>query len=350
MSQVVKIGNRFVGEGNPCLVSFEPSATYTNFDDAKKMIEITSRSGADAIKFQTFLPNDSDRIMSDKSKTVNFTSSTGNKQELVYDALKRRELSRNEWKELISITKKNNLLFITAPYFLETVDFLASLQIDAFKVSKGDINNVLLIDRMAKTNIPIILDAREKLDDVERAISICEENNNKNIIIMHCPSGYPSENSGVHLNAINYLQEQYQYPIAFADHSPGGLMNYAAIALNVRMLEKTITENKLTEHVENFMSLELSELSEFVKNIHSIEEALGRADILKSSRVEESARRCIVAKRSIKSGEKITLEHLDFKRPGDEGISCQEGFSILGKVSKQDIDKDEFLRWDMFKE
>jgi len=348
MSFSVKIGNKSVGGGNPCFISFEPSATYTNFDEAKKMIELTAMSGADAIKFQTFLPNDSDRIMGDKSITIDFSTNQGKKQELVYDALKRRELSKDDWKNLITLTKEQKLLFITAPYFPETIDFLSKLQVDAFKVSKGDINNVLLIDKMAKTGIPIILDAREKLDDIDRAVSICEENNNQNIIIMHCPSGYPSKNSGVHLNAIKFLQQKYQYPIAFADHSPGGIMNYAAVALNVTMLEKTITTNTQLEHVEHFMSLETSKLKNFVQNIRMIEDALGNSEILSVSRVEESARRSLVAKKPIQPGEKISFDHLDFRRPGNNGISCQDGFSIIGKIAKQKISKDEFLEWNMF--
>ena len=348
MSFSVKIGNKSVGGGNPCFISFEPSATYTNFDEAKKMIELTAMSGADAIKFQTFLPNDSDRIMGDKSITIDFSTNQGKKQELVYDALKRRELSKDDWKNLIALTKEQKLLFITAPYFPETIDFLSKLQVDAFKVSKGDINNVLLIDKMAKTGIPIILDAREKLDDIDRAVSICEENNNQNIIIMHCPSGYPSKNSGVHLNAIKFLQQKYQYPIAFADHSPGGIMNYAAVALNVTMLEKTITTNTQLEHVEHFMSLETSKLKNFVQNIRMIEDALGNSEILSVSRVEESARRSLVAKKPIQPGEKISFDHLDFRRPGNNGISCQDGFSIIGKIAKQKISKDEFLEWNMF--
>ena len=348
MNFSVKIGNKSVGVGNPCFISFEPSATYTNFVEAKKMIELTAMSGADAIKFQTFLPNDSDRIMGDKSITVDFSTNQGKKQELVYDALKRRELSKDDWKNLIMLTKEQKLLFITAPYFPETIDFLSKFDVDAFKVSKGDINNVLLIDKMAKTGIPIILDAREKLDDIDRAVSICEENNNQNIIIMHCPSGYPSKNSGVHLNAIKFLQQKYQYPIAFADHSTGGIMNYAAVALNVAMLEKTITTNTQLEQVEHFMSLETSELKNFVQNIRMVEEALGNAKILSVSRVEESARRSLVAKKSIQIGEKVSLDHLDFRRPGNKGISCEDGFSVIGKIAKQKILKDEFLEWDMF--
>lgn len=343
----VKIGKKNVGPGEPCFISLEPSATYSNLEEAKKMISAVSLAGADAIKFQTFITGDSDRIMGEKNITVDFTTTSGKKQELVYDALKRRELSKEEWKELASYTKKLNLLFITAPYFLETVDFLEEIGVDAIKISKGDINNVFLIEKIAKTGLPIILDTREKFDDMQTAIKICEQQNNNQLIIMHCPSGYPTKNSGVHLNAIKTLRRKFDYPIAFADHSPGDMMNYAAVSLGVSMLEKTITADKSTEHVEHFMSLEIKELKKFVENIRSLEEAMGDPDILKISRVEESARRSLVSKRDIKKGEVILVNLLDFKRPGNLGISCSKGFSVINKKASRDIPKNTFLQWDM---
>ena len=141
----IKIGNRIVGAKHPCLICFEPSSTYTNIDEAKEMIKSTALSGADAIKFQTFLPGEADRMMGHKDILVNFTTSTGKKQELVYDALKRKELSKEEWKELVSYSKELDLAFITAAYFPETIDFIAEIGVDAIKVSKGDVNNVLLV-------------------------------------------------------------------------------------------------------------------------------------------------------------------------------------------------------------
>ena len=191
------------------------------------------------------------------------------------------------------------------------------------------------------------MDAREKLDDVNRAIKICEDSGNSQIIIMHCPSGYPAENAGVHLRAISHIRENYKYPVGFADHSPGGIMNYAAVALGASMLEKTITIDKTIEHVEHFMSLELDELKNFVKNIRAIEEAMGDPSILLQSRVEESARRSLVSKKEIKKGDTITLDLLDFWRPGDGGISCSEGFNVLNKIALRDIPKDTFLQWNM---
>jgi N,N'-diacetyllegionaminate synthase len=344
---MIKIGNKNIGKNASCLISFEPGATYSDLKEAKLMIDAAANAGADAIKFQTFLIGDAERMMGKKNIEIDFSTSTGKKKEFVIDALKRRELSKEDWIEIVNYSHKLGLLFITAPYFLDTVDFLEELKVDAIKVSKGDINNVILIDRIAKTNLPVILDGREKFADVEVAIEICKNNNNSQIIIMHCPSGYPTENAGIHLSAIPVISEKYNCPVGFADHSPGDLMNFAAVALGAAMLEKTITIDKTTEKIEHFMSLELKELKEFVKNIRSIEQAVGDPSILAKSRVEENARRSIVAKRDIKKGEIITDAIVDFKRPGNMGISCADGFVVLTKKASTNILKNTFLQWSM---
>lgn len=268
---------------------------------------------------------------------------------MVLDALKRRELSKNKWTDLISYSKKQGLCFITASVFPETVDFLKDVGVDAIKIAKGDINNVILIDYVARTGLPVILDGREKFVDVERAVQICEKNNNTQIVIMHCPSGYPAENAGVHLNAINSIKNKFEYPVGFADHSPNDIMNYAALALGVNMLEKTITSDKKTEHVEHFMSLELNQLKSFVENVRAVEQAMGDEKILLKSRVSEDTRRSFVAKTDIKKGQKISSNDLDFQRPGNMGISVSEGFDIIGKIALSDISKGTILQKNMLK-
>ncbi|CUR50975.1 N-acetylneuraminate synthase [Nitrosotalea devaniterrae] len=345
--KTVKMRNKIIGPENPCFISFEPGATYANLEQAKMMTHATSLAKADGIKFQTLATGDADRLMGIKDIKINFGTANGKKEELVYDALKRRELPKESWRELVKYSHDLNLVFITTPEFPESIEFLVDAGVDALKISKGDINNVLLIEEAAKTNIPIILDGREKFHDVEVAMKICEKNGNDQIIIMHCPSGYPTENAGVHLRAINAIQEKCQYPVGFADHSPGDIMNFAAVAMGASMLEKTITTDKAIEHVEHFMSLELSELKRFVENIRAVEQAMGNPDILSTSRVEETARRSLVAIRDIKKGEKITKQDLDYKRPGNAGISVADGFKILDKRSMQDITAGTFLQWNM---
>lgn len=343
----ILIGNKKIGNGEPCLISLETSATYTDLDSAKMMTKAAALAGADAIKFQTILPGDSDRMLGKKDLKVDFSTPTGKKQELMHDAIKRRELSKNEWTELVKYAKDLNLLFISTPYFLDTVDFLVEIGADAIKVSKGDINNVFLIEKIARTKLPVILDGREKFEDVDKAIKICEINKNDQIIIMHCPSGYPAEYAGVHLRAIKAIQDKYDYPVGFADHSLGGIMNYAAVSLGVNMIEKTITPDKTTEYSEHYMSLEPDELKPFIQNIRAIELAMGDPNILRSSRVSEDLRRSFVSKYDIKKGERITISMLEFERPGNAGISCSDGYKILEKTAAEDIPKGKFLQWNM---
>ena len=126
-------------------------------------------------------------------------------------------------------------------------------------------------------------------------------------------------------------------------------MNHAAIALGTSMLEKTITFDKTTEHVEHYMSLEIDELKKFVDDIRAVEAAMGDPKILMTSRVEESARRSLVAKSEIVEGSTVTRELLDFKRPGNAGISCADAYSIIGKKASKNISKNTFLQWDMLK-
>ena len=344
--KTITVGNKSIGDGAPCCISFEPSAGYSDFEGAKSMIKATSVAGADAIKFQTFLPGDAKRLMA-KDSMVKFSTTTGKKEESIYEALKKRELPENEWRELINYSKDLDLLFITTPVFIETVDFLSDAKVDLLKVSKGDVDNVLLIDYMSKSNIPIILDGREKFENVDIAIKICKKNQNENIVVLHCPSGYPAENAGVHLNTLQSIKQKYDYPIGFADHSPGGIMNYAAVALGSKMVEKTITPDKTLEHVEHFMSLEPAELKNFVDNIRAIEDAMGDPNVFLTSRVDANLRRAIVAKHDIQQGEQISLNSLDFQRPSTMGISCSEGFNVLSKKAAVNIPKNTFLQWEM---
>jgi len=120
-----------------------------------------------------------------------------------------------------------------------------------------------LIDYASRKGVTILLDGRAKYDELERELEICERNGNQNIIIMHCPSGYPIRNDGVNLTVIPTLKKVYNYPIGFSDHSREKLMNYAALVMGANVLEKTLTLDKNTEEIEHFMSLEPQEAKEF---------------------------------------------------------------------------------------
>jgi len=340
--KVVKIGDKWVGDKHPCFISVEPGATHTGLKSAKRLAKAAKESGVDAVKFQTL---DTDELMSiySQSQTIEYKTKEGWKKESLYNALKRRELTFDEWRELKEYCDKIGILFISAPSGPKTVDLLADINSAAIKILKSDVNNRYLIRLAAKKHLPIILDAREKFQDVEAAIQICEDEGNDQVIIMHCPSGYPTEHAGIHLNVIPYIKGIFGRPVAYSDHSLGDYMNYAALGMGVNFIEKTISLNKNTDAVEHFMSLEPEEIKIFVERIRSVEQAFGNPRVIFSSRVKIEHRRSIVTKRDIMKGEKFTLENIKFQRPGNF-LSVERYEELLNKKAIRDIPKDNFVR------
>ncbi len=337
--RTVKIGGRAVGEGHPVFISFEAGATHSGLETAKKLCQAASDSGADAVKFQTVRA--ADLIVRDDTN-IEFENAQGKRSESVQKALQRRELSFDDWRRLKEFCDSLNLAFISTPSGPETVDLLADMGAAAIKVSKSDINHRVLVDYMARKKLPMILDGRERFEDVEAAARICEGHGLHDIIIMHCPSGYPAQHAGIHLNAIRHIKEIFQYPVGYSDHSTGTAMNFAAIGLGASFLEKTITLNRHTDAVEHYMSLEPRELKLFIEDVRAVEAALGDPRIIFNSRVKAEHRRSLQARRTLPLDHKITLDDLDFRRPGTH-IPADQFEQVLGRQTTREISTGEFL-------
>ena len=338
---VAKIGNKTVGDGSPVFISFEVGATHTGLESAKRLCQASAEAGADAVKFQTMRADD---LLLDDDIQIEYQTFEGKKSESVYHALKRRELTFEEWQELKIYCDNLGILFISTPSGTETVDLLVEMNVSAIKVSKSDINHRLFIDYIATQNLPVIFDSREKVEDLEEAIRICENHGLRDIVIMHCPSGYPAEYAGVHLNAIPYIRRVFNYPVGYSDHSVGTAMNFAAVGIGTNLIEKTITENRVVDAVEHYMSLEISDLKSFVDEIRMVESALGTPRAIFSSRVKSEHRRSILASRTIVKGTRISLGDLDFKRPGTE-IPVDMYCEVIGRIAAKNIPAGTFLNF-----
>ena len=329
--KTISLGRHRIGPDAPCYVSIEAGATHSGYESAIRMIEAAADAGAQAIKFQII---DTDALMADPSTRIQYQTADGSKsEERVYDALKRRELPYETWETLKHEADARDLDFIATPSGPETIDFLQSIGAAAVKVAKSDINHRYLIEHMAKSGLPVILDAREKFTDVEAAVSICEAHRNENIIIMHCPSGYPAEHAGIHLDVIRAITHLFPYPAGYADHSAGMHMNFAALGMGARCIEKSVSLDVSTDAVEHSIGLEPSELSSFVRQVREVDAALGDSRVLFNSRVNPDHRRSIQINQDLPEGTTIQLEHLAFRRPGHYwGVEHYE--EALGKRTK----------------
>lgn len=347
----LQIGSRLVGDGNPCFITFEAGPTHDGLATARQLVKAAADAGADAVKFQILDP---ERLVADRKQIFSYeilvdrrTGARKEKSEPLYDILKRRSLSRAEWKELKAYSDSLGLAFFATVSFESDVDLLAELRCDSIKIASGDVNHFPLIEYAARTGISLQLDTgNSTLGEVEAAVEVIVRTGNERIIIHHCPSGYPARRDGINLRVLQTLKAMFPYPAAFSDHTPGWDMDIAALCLGANMLEKTITLDRTTPSVEHIMSLEGEDIDRFVTAIRDVEAAFGSPRRIMHEaevRKRDLVRRSIFLKRAVRAGELLHREDLDFRRPGT-GIAPTELARVLGRRLRSDKSAGDMLR------
>jgi N,N'-diacetyllegionaminate synthase len=318
------IGNRRIGDNQPCFITFEAGPTHDGIESARQLIKYTADAGGDAVKFQIFDP---DLLVADKKQLFTYsvlvdreTGATEEISEPLYDILCRRCLSYEEWRQLKAYSDSLGLSFFSTVAFESDIDLLVDIGCDSIKIASSDVNHLPLIRYAAKTGQCIQLDTgNASLDEVGLAIDTIRKEGNENIIIHQCPSGYPARLESINLNVIPTLKSRFRCPVAFSDHTPGWEMDVAAVALGANLVEKTITEDRTTRSVEHVMSLEPQDMKSFVKMIRDTEIALGVAD--KELTAEEIDRRKAIRRSlhltaDVKKGSRLRDSTFEFRRPG----------------------------------
>jgi len=349
----VKIGDYLVSDGHPCFITFEAGATHSGLDSAKKLIDLAAISGANAVKFQ--ICHDLDRLISNKKQMFNYSvlvdEKTGQTEEVsepLYDILLRRFLTKDEWIELKKHADKLGLAFFATAIYTEDIDLIHELNCESIKIGSADVNHHSLIKYAANTGLCIQLDTgNSTIGEIEEAVDIVLESGNENIIIHQCPSGYPARLDSINLNIIPTLKKMFQLPIAYSDHYPGWEMDVAALALGANLLEKTITLDRTTKSVEHIFSLNPGEMTEFVKIIRDVEKGLGKPRRIMSEKERHNslaARRSCFFAVDAKQGDIVTIDMIDFRRPG-YGISPKHINKIIGKKLKTDCQAGDIIEW-----
>lgn len=321
---MVRFGSRGVGDTEPVFITFEAGPTHNGLESAKRLVSLTAEAGADAVKFQMFDP---DRLVADRTQMFEFdilvnreTGETRTVREPLYDLFVRRALTRDEWRNLKAHADKVGVAFFATAGFLDEIDFLAEMKCASFKIASSDVNHLPLIRYVARTGMCLQLDTgNSTLGEIEAAIDVIRAEGNENIIIHHCPSGYPARLTGINLNIITTLKKMFPYPVAFSDHSPGSDMDVAAVALGANLIEKTITEDRMTPSVEHIFSIEPADMKGFVTKMRELRTALGshrRVMHPEEIRKRQAVRRSVFLAAPGKRGDKLGQVKVEFRRPG----------------------------------
>jgi len=341
---VIKIkDNRFIGKGNPCYIIVDVGANHNGeLETAKQLITSAAKMGADAIKFQTYT---AENLYSRKTPRFSKDSITP------FEMIKKYQHPR-EWLPILNdLAKKNNIHFASSPFDYKAVDLLEKIDIPFYKVASPEIVDLELINYIAKKQKPIILSTgMSYLSDIEDAIKVILQNNNNQIIILHCNTLYPTPFNAVNLKAMLTLKNTFKFPIGFSDHTLGIHISLSAVSMGARVIEKHFTLDKKDVGPDHAFAIEPFELKELVTKIRDIERAFGDG-IKKPSKLElkenyKMARRSIIAIRKIPKGTKISRDMLIIKRPG-LGIIPKHINIVIGRKAKVDIEEDQWIIWKM---
>ena len=240
---------------------------------AYKLIDIAKDANADAIKFQTFK---TENVIRKDAEKASYQKETTDKNESQFDMVKKLELSFDDFKKIYKRCKEKDIEFVSSPFDIESVDFLDDLGVNMFKVGSGEITNFLLLKRIAEKGKKIILSTgMSSLEEVNNSINFIKKNGNCEIILLHCVSCYPTADHDLNLNAINTMKTEFNLNVGFSDHTVDFKASLYSVGLGASYIEKHFTIDKNMDGPDHRVSLNPSELKEFVKLIREYKIMMG---------------------------------------------------------------------------
>ena len=337
-SSTITIGSREVGAGRPCFVIAEAGINHNgDVKIAAELVAAAAEAGADAIKFQTHLP---EFEMLKGGATAAYVG------ESLFDLLTRTALSRDGHLQMQELAKRKGIVFLSTPFSREAADYLDSIGVPAFKTGSGELTNIPLQRHIARKGKPMIvstgMSTPEEIDATVRAL----DEEHATFALMHCTSTYPTPFEHVQLGCIAGLQSKYGVPVGFSDHTLGTAISLAAVAAGANIFEKHFTASRSLPGPDQQGSMEPKELEALVKDIRAIEKSLGATKKIQPGEqdVRDMALHSVVSLRDIPAGATIAGEDVWVKRPGT-GIPAGQLNEVIGRVAKQAIAKDRLISW-----
>jgi N-acetylneuraminate synthase len=346
----LNIKGRSVGAGELPYVIAEIGANY-NGDMAlcRRIIDAAKASGADAAKFQSW-SKDSLICKAEYGRNTSYADKKrhfGSLEEMV----EKYQFTPAQHREVAAYCREIGIEFLSSAFSPREVDLLESLGVPVHKIASMDVNNPHLLKHVAKTGKPVILSTgMATLGEIESALAALRGNGSGPVALLHCIAIYPPDYRDIHLRNIPMLQQAFDVPVGFSDHSMGVSIPLAAVALGACIVEKHFTLNREMDGWDHWISATPDELKVIVDEGKNVTLALGSSvRTVSPAELEKRKkfRRCIVAARALPQGHRIEPEDLDYKRPGT-GIRPDEAPYVVGRVLGRAVGADEDLQWDCF--
>lgn len=347
MNKKIAIGTHTIHKESPAFIIAEMSGNHNqDFSRAVEIIHAAREAGADCIKLQTYTPD---------SLSLDCDSPYFVEKDSIWEGMTSYQLYEQahtpwEWQpRLMEEAAKIGLECFSSPFDFASVDFMEEMKMPAYKIASYEINDIPLIRKIARLKKPVILSTGiAYLKDIERAVEVCREEGNQDVILLKCVSSYPAPYDTIHLRSMVTLGQTFDCLTGLSDHTMGSVVTAGAVTLGASVIEKHLTLRREDGGPDSAFSMEPEEFAEMVKNVRMLEKALGQPEyrLTEVQKREHACSRSLFAVQDIKAGEPLTPENIRSIRP-HAGLHTMYYEEILNKTAAKDIKRGTPLEWSM---
>ncbi len=347
MAGILKIGAHEIGDHTGCYVIAEIGHNHQgSLEKARELFREAKLAGAHAIKLQK---RDNQGLYTRAAYNKpydnenSFGSTYGEHREFL-------EFGRKEYQELQRVARELDIDFFATAFDVTSADFLAALDVPAFKIASGDVKSRPLLEHVARFGKPVVISTGGALlDDVQRAYDTLMAINPQ-VGILQCTAGYPASFEELDLRVIEQYRDRFPGAvIGYSGHDNGIAMPVAAYVLGARIVEKHFTLNRAMKGTDHAFSLEPVGLRKMVRDLQRTHKALGDGikkiyDSEKTPIVKMG--KSLVVARDLPVGHVLGFDDIVMKSPGG-GIPPYELGSVIGRVTLRALYEDDFLSFEV---
>lgn len=309
---------------------------------AHAFIDTAAECGVDAVKFQTHMAE------FESSEHEPWRVKFSLQDEARYDYWKRTSFTEAQWHGLKKHADEKGLKFLSTPFSPEAMDLLSRVGVCAWKIASGEVTNLPMVRKMAKSGLPVLLSSgMSSIEETDAAVKELKSTNSQ-FAVLQCTSSYPSPAEKIGLNMLSFYRERYGCAVGLSDHSGKIFPGLAAVSLgNCSFLEVHLTLSRKMFGPDVSSSLtpdELKQLSEGVRFIetmhaHPVDKDMAAADLAKMRKIFGKS---LFAKKDIPQGAKLEESYLAAKKPGT-GVPVEEWDKSLGRTVNRSIKAGEMI-------
>ncbi|OIV43176.1 N-acetylneuraminate synthase family protein [Flavobacterium johnsoniae] len=304
-------------------------------------IDAVAQTGANAVKFQMHIAE------AESSEFEPFRVKFSLEDNTRFDYWKRMGFSLDQWKGIKKHCDTIGLDFICSPFSNMAVDWLEEIGISCYKIGSGEVNNFLILEKIARTGKPVIISSgMSSYTELDETVTFLKERN-VSFSILQCMTAYPTQPEQYGFNIISELKMRYDVPVGFSDHSAKKETCIAATALGASILEFHVVFDRGLFGPDSKASLTLYEAKELIEGVRNISKSLlhpvNKNNVDSVLSLKQIFEKSLAVNKNLPKGHILSFEDLEAKKPTGYGIKTSNYKDIIGRPLKSDMKQWDFL-------